>query len=236
MPSDKSYFLDVFPVFLNSLPLVPFSLPKILSVGDNTSYEELQSWAEQNNDLYCRGCGLLYLLIPACSAFITVWLHQGMLPLQSATPRIFLWRAVAEQSEQFSPTSLCTVSCSCVPVVTILLAVLNFKACLQMMKQSHIILSSGVIAFPPDLCATNFNKHVLYFFLSFTNVSGEQNQEQGKKRRNLLDISFCFYSVPLLTPMGVLHLLLVSSRLCFLGCLWEHLWMAASKEVWLYMK
>lgn len=84
--------------------------------------------------------------------------------------------------------------------------------------------------FPPDLCAANFNKHVLYFFLSFTNVSGEQNLEQEKKGGNLLDISFCFYIAPLMTPMGVLHLLLVSSRLCFLGCLWEHLWMQHPKK------
>lgn len=163
----KSYFIDTLSCSLTSLSLVPVFFFKYLvhEIIPHLGHYE----AEQSRRLTCIvGDVCSHLYIPVCSVFITVWLQWVTFTSQSALPQIFLRRAVVWTGFHhlclyswlfLAMCNDCTPSC------------VGFKAWLQMIKWSHIILSSSIIAFLPDLRAANFNKQILYLLLSSTNVS-----------------------------------------------------------------
>lgn len=113
-------------------------------------------------------CSCLY--IPVCSVFVTVWLHRVTLTLLSALFQIFLWRAVVR-----------TLFPNLYLYSWLFVGMWNNGTLshveFQSMSSNDEIISYNLVfryncfSSPPDLCAANFNKHVLYLLLSFTNVS-----------------------------------------------------------------
>lgn len=165
----KSYFPDLFVAFwpLFFLVLKYIYIFEVLRAGEDTSSVSLWSWAEWKDDLWCRWCVLLLILLGSFSFLnsMTSLNHTHLRICSTSNPSlmncclksfpqpVFIWLVVSGWMW------CCTLSC------------VEFQS---MASNAEIIWYNLVLrctCIPSRLvcsCAADFNKH-LEFLLSVTN-------------------------------------------------------------------